>query len=102
MAVLATRTVRLFAFFGKRCASASICSVQMRTTLNLDDTRIARATELTGLREKTALIHAGFDSLIARASAQFPTTRRAVAAGRGARADDSRCYVALDRPRPTA
>jgi len=27
----------------------------MRTTLILDDARIARAAELTGLREKTAL-----------------------------------------------
>ena len=59
-----------------------VYSVQMRTTLNLDDARIARAAELTGLREKTALIHAGLDALIARASAQrladlggqFPTT----------------------------
>jgi hypothetical protein len=57
--------------------------MQMRTTLNLDDARIARAAELRGLREKTALIHAGLDALIARASAQrladlggqFPTTR---------------------------
>jgi Arc/MetJ family transcription regulator len=47
-----------------------VYSVQMRTTLNLDDARIARAAELTGLREKTALIHAGLDALIARASAQ--------------------------------
>jgi Arc/MetJ family transcription regulator len=69
--------------------------MQMRTTLNLDDARIARAAELTGLREKTALIHAGLDALIARASAQrladlggqFPTTapgrrRRPQRAGR--------------------
>ena len=42
----------------------------MRTTLNLDDEKIARARELTGLTEKTALIHAGLDALIARASAQ--------------------------------
>ena len=44
--------------------------VQMRTTLNLDDEKIARARDLTGLTEKTALIHAGLDALIARASAQ--------------------------------
>lgn len=44
--------------------------MQMRTTLNLDDDKIARARELTGLAEKTALIHAGLDALIARASAQ--------------------------------
>jgi Arc/MetJ family transcription regulator len=42
----------------------------MRTTLNLDDEKIARARDLTGLTEKTALIHAGLDALIARASAQ--------------------------------
>ena len=44
--------------------------MQMRTTLNLDDDKIARARELTGMEEKTALIHAGLDALIARASAQ--------------------------------
>jgi len=44
--------------------------MQMRTTLNLDDDKIARARDLTGLTEKTALIHAGLDALIARASAQ--------------------------------
>jgi len=57
--------------------------VQMRTTLNLDDEKIARARDLTGLTKKTALIHAGLDALIARASAQrlaalggrFPMTR---------------------------
>jgi len=54
----------------------------MRTTLNLDDDKIAEARELTGLTEKTALIHAGLDALIARAAArrladlggQFPIT----------------------------
>jgi Arc/MetJ family transcription regulator len=44
--------------------------MQMRTTLNLDDDKIARARELTGVTEKTALIHAGLDALIARASAR--------------------------------
>ena len=48
--------------------------MQMRTTLNLDDDKIARARELTGVAEKTAPIHAGLDALIARASAQrLPT-----------------------------
>ena len=42
--------------------------MQMRTTLNLDDDKIARARELTGVEEKTALIHAGLDALIARAA----------------------------------
>jgi len=43
--------------------------MHMRTTLNLDDAKIERAKELTGLTEKTALIHAGLDALIAQAAA---------------------------------
>jgi len=42
----------------------------MRTTLNIDDALLARARELTGIKEKTALLHAGIEALIARASAQ--------------------------------
>ena len=41
----------------------------MRTTLDLDDTRLRRAQELTGIREKTALVHAGLDALVAREAA---------------------------------
>jgi hypothetical protein len=40
-----------------------------RTTLNLDDAKVARAKALTGMTEKTALIHAGLDALIAQAAA---------------------------------
>ena len=42
----------------------------MRTTLNLDDALIARAQRLTGIEERTALIHEGLKSLIARESAR--------------------------------
>ena len=42
----------------------------MRTTMILDDTLLARAMRLTGLTEKTAVVHAGLEVLIARASAQ--------------------------------
>jgi Arc/MetJ family transcription regulator len=38
--------------------------MQMRTTLNLDDTLLQRAMELTGITEKTALIHRGLEALI--------------------------------------
>lgn len=38
--------------------------MQMRTTLNLDDALIQRAMELTGITEKTALIHRGLEALI--------------------------------------
>lgn len=44
--------------------------MQMRTTLNIDDTLVERARELTGIEEKTALIHAGLEALIARAGAR--------------------------------
>jgi Arc/MetJ family transcription regulator len=42
----------------------------MRTTLNLDDTLIADARRLTGVEERTALIHEGLRALIARESAR--------------------------------
>ncbi len=44
--------------------------MQMRTTLNLDDELLGRAARLTGIREKTALIHRGLEALIARESAR--------------------------------
>jgi len=42
----------------------------MRTTLNLDDDLLQRASRLTGIRQKTALLHAGMEALITRASAE--------------------------------
>jgi Arc/MetJ family transcription regulator len=42
----------------------------MRTTLNLDDDLLLRATKLSGLREKTAVVHAGLEALVARESAR--------------------------------
>jgi len=41
----------------------------MRTTLNIDDSVLSRASELTGVQEKTALVRMGLEALIARASA---------------------------------
>ncbi|MGA2148619.1 MAG: type II toxin-antitoxin system VapB family antitoxin [Bryobacteraceae bacterium] len=38
----------------------------MRTTLIIDPDLIERARELTGIREKTALVRAGLEALIAR------------------------------------
>lgn len=37
----------------------------MRTTINLDDELVAEAAHLTGITEKTALVHAGLRSLVA-------------------------------------
>ena len=42
----------------------------MRTTLNIDDAALSRASQLTGVREKTALVRMGLDALIARKSAE--------------------------------
>jgi Arc/MetJ family transcription regulator len=42
----------------------------MRTTLNLDEELLNKAASLTGVREKTALIHLGLEALIARESAR--------------------------------
>ena len=42
----------------------------MRTTINLDDQLIGEAQRLTGVRERTALIHEGLRALIERESAR--------------------------------
>jgi len=42
----------------------------MRTTLNIDADLIERAAELTGVREKTALVRLGLEALISRESAR--------------------------------
>ena len=60
-----------------QCASIDVLSMhthseraQMRTTLNIDDALLAHARQLTGLEERTALIHEGLRALIARESAR--------------------------------
>ena len=42
----------------------------MRTTLILNDSLIERARELSGIQEKTALVHAALEALIAREAAK--------------------------------
>jgi Arc/MetJ family transcription regulator len=42
----------------------------MRTTLNIDDQILKRASKLTGVSEKTALVRLGLEALIARESAK--------------------------------
>lgn len=44
--------------------------MHMRTTLNIDEALLERAARLSGLREKTAVVHAGLQALIARQSAR--------------------------------
>lgn len=40
----------------------------MRTTLNIDDELIEKASRLTGIKEKTSLVKLGLQALIARES----------------------------------
>lgn len=42
----------------------------MRTTLNIHDETLKRAAELTGVKEKTALVKMGLEALIARESSK--------------------------------
>jgi Arc/MetJ family transcription regulator len=42
----------------------------MRTTLNIEDGLVERASELTGIKEKTTLVKLGLESLIAKESAR--------------------------------
>lgn len=44
--------------------------MQMRTTLNIDEALLREAQRLSGLKEKTAVLHAGLEALIARESAR--------------------------------
>lgn len=42
----------------------------MRTTINIDDQLLQKASELTGVEEKTSLVRLGLQALIARESAR--------------------------------
>ena len=42
----------------------------MRTTLNIDDQVLQEAARLTGIKEKTQLLHAGLKALIAQESSR--------------------------------
>ena len=42
----------------------------MRTTLNVDDELVAKASKLTGVEERTSLVRMGLEALIARKSAE--------------------------------
>lgn len=43
--------------------------IHMKTTLNIDDNLLSEARRLTGIDEKTALVHAGLRALVAQARA---------------------------------
>lgn len=42
----------------------------MRTTINLDDRLLTQAQRITGMKERTTLIHEGLKALIERESAR--------------------------------
>ena len=44
--------------------------MHMRTTLNIDDQILRKASELTGINEKTSLVRLGLEALIARESSK--------------------------------
>jgi Arc/MetJ family transcription regulator len=44
--------------------------MHMRTTLNIDDDLLKEAQRLSGMREKTSVVRAGLEALIARESAR--------------------------------
>ena len=49
---------------------ASSVETKMRTTINLDDDLLSAAQKISGMKERTALIHAGLQALIERESAR--------------------------------
>jgi len=44
--------------------------MHMRTTLNINDDLLKQAARLSGITEKTAVVHAGLEALVARESAK--------------------------------
>ena len=42
----------------------------MRTTLNIEDELIEKASRMTGIKEKTSLVRLGLEALIARESSK--------------------------------
>ncbi|HEX4771537.1 MAG TPA: type II toxin-antitoxin system VapB family antitoxin [Bryobacteraceae bacterium] len=78
----------------------------MRTTLVLDEKLLDRAREVTGIREETALVHAGLEALIAREAgkrlAKLGGTQPKLAAiPRPVLLLTSSCYIAMMYSRNT-
>jgi Arc/MetJ family transcription regulator len=46
------------------------CTAAMRTTVTLDDELMARAQQLTGIQERSALIRAALEALVQREAAR--------------------------------
>jgi Arc/MetJ family transcription regulator len=63
----------------------------MRTTLNIEDALVERASKLTGIKEKTALVRKGLETLISlessRRLAQLGGTEKKIQMPRRRRAE---------------
>ena len=44
--------------------------MHMRTTININDEILEKAAQLTGIKEKTALVRMGLEALVARESSR--------------------------------
>ena len=56
--------------FQLTCMDKTCILMHMRTTLNIDDDVLEKASRLTGITEKTALVRLGLEALIARESSK--------------------------------
>ena len=56
--------------FQLTCMHKRCILIHMRTTLNIDDDLLEKASRLTGIKEKTALVRLGLEALIARESSR--------------------------------
>ena len=65
-----TRCSRTTALLPLTCMYILCILMHMRSTLNIDDEMLRKAAELTGEKEKTALVRMGLQALIARESAR--------------------------------
>ena len=64
------RGVILQSFFCLTVMHVSCIFMHMRTTLNIDDKILEKASRLTGVKEKTSLVRLGLEALIARESSK--------------------------------
>ena len=44
--------------------------MHMRTTININEEMLKKAAQLTGIREKTSLVHLGLEALITKESSR--------------------------------
>ena len=56
--------------FKLTCMHKKCILMHMRSTLNIDDDVLEKASRLTGIKEKTALVRLGLEALIARESSK--------------------------------